>query len=265
MNPTPAPAAPENAEWQAFANIALDVAREAGALVLSGFRSQFQVGTKAHAELYTEFDVKSEQLIRERLSLLTPGIALVGEEAGGSASDELTWYVDPIDGTVNFAAGQPWFAVSIGLKHGTRSLAGAVVAPALGIEWWAWAGGHALRNGEPCRVGATQSLCDALVTTGFPCRNRMAPEELLQSDAYPNVVRAAREMRRGGSAAIELCLVADGTYDAYWMRNLPYWDTAAGQVILEAAGGIFRTLPSPTPQDVAGNESIVQQLLPLIT
>jgi myo-inositol-1(or 4)-monophosphatase len=252
-------------DWTKFSQIALEVAREAAQLVISGFRGSFEIATKAHAELFTEYDLKSEQLVRDRLTARTPEIALVGEEQGGAASDGLTWYIDPIDGTVNFAAGHPWFCVSIGLMRGNVALAGAVVAPALGLEWWAARGGAAFRNGAPCQVSTTAQLSSALISTGYPCRRKEPPHDLLQIEAFQRVLRESREVRRCGSAAIELCLVADGTYDAYWMRSLPFWDTAAGRVIVEAAGGTFTRLEgSAGDQDVAGNESVVSQLALLV-
>lgn len=217
----------------------LSAAREAATLVMEGFRGRYRVQTKAHAELFTEYDVRSEELIRKALAEATPGIAIVGEEDGGTASSELTWFVDPIDGTTNFVAGHPWFAVSVGLMCGKEPIAGAVVAPALGLSWWGWVGGGAWRDGVPCRVKDNTRLSNALISTGFPTRSGAPGARQVQRHA--RVVAATRDVRRCGSAAIELCLVAEGVYDVYWMRRLDHWDTAAGAAIVLAAGGAWQS------------------------
>jgi myo-inositol-1(or 4)-monophosphatase len=224
-------------EGRNLSKIALQVATEASRLVLAGFRQNPTVSYKAHQEPFTEFDVQSEQLIRERLAELTPTIPVVGEEQGGEAQGELTWYCDPIDGTVNFMRGQPFFAVSLGVTRQGLPFAGAVVAPALRMWWRGSTDDRAFRCEAPCVVSATAELDKALLTTGLPLRG-CAPEASgveLVSRLSPFV----RDIRRCGSAAIELCMVADGTYDVYFTRALSPWDTVAGAAILLAAGGIF--------------------------
>ena len=118
-----------------LSKLALQVATEASRLVLAGFRNDPTVTLKADQEPVTQYDLQSERLIRERLAQLTPDIPVVGEEQGGSATGELTWYCDPIDGTVNFLRGHPFFAVSLGVARNGKPFAGAVVAPALRL-WW---------------------------------------------------------------------------------------------------------------------------------
>lgn len=154
--------------------ISLEVAREAAQGLLAGYRSRPTVTEKAAADLVTEFDLTSEALIRNRLERATPGIAIVAEEQGGRASG-LTWYCDPLDGTMNFVHGHPFFCVSIGAMDGTRLVAGAVVAPALGVEWWGAPGFGAFRAGKPCRVSETPTLRDALLATGFPANRSKCP------------------------------------------------------------------------------------------
>lgn len=222
---------------------ALAVAREAAEVALSGFRSRPTVERKAsYADLVTQFDRESERVIRKRLAELTPDIAIVGEEEGGELREAPTWLCDPIDGTVNFAHGHPFFAVSIGLLHRGVPLAGAVVAPALGLEWHGYSGGGAFRNGEPCRVSETAELPDALIATGISpvMRQHGHPEDNLA--AFTRVTPHVRDIRRCGSAALDLCLVADGTYSAYWERRLAPWDTAAGAALVLAAGGELTNL-----------------------
>ncbi len=217
--------------------VALEVAREASKLVLTGYRGRHSVSFKPGNEPVTEFDLRSEELIRKRLDQLTPHIPVVGEELGsGGRSDAggettLTWYCDPIDGTVNFMRGHPYFAVSLGVARGSTPIAGAVVAPALDIEWHGTSTASR-RNGIPCRVSDTSSLEQAIVSVGSP-------------DQVQQLVGRVRGFRLCGSAAIELCMVADGTYDVYWSPALNPWDICAGGALLLGAGGHWQRRGAP--------------------
>jgi myo-inositol-1(or 4)-monophosphatase len=241
---------------QEYAVIALEVARQAGAEARRGFRKHPSSVEKRPAELVTEFDLASERLIRERLAERTPEIPIVGEEAGGEASEGLTWYCDPIDGTTNFVHGHPFWSVSIGLMNGAQPIAGAVVAPSLGIEWWGGAGAGAFRaDGQDppsaLRVSGTRALRDALVATGFPSDRSRSPANNFQ--AFERAKVAVRGVRRCGSAAIDVCLVADGTYDAYWERALSAWDLAGGTAIALEAGACVTALDGGPPDIKRGH------------
>ncbi|MEB2312483.1 MAG: inositol monophosphatase family protein [Sorangiineae bacterium] len=218
-----------------LARLAHEVAREAGALVLTGWRRHPRATLKARADLVTEYDLRSERLIRARLGERAPDLPIVAEEEGGEPARGPTFYVDPLDGTTNFVHGHHFWAVSVGVLEGGEPVAGAVVAPALGVSWTGYRGGPALRDGAPCRVSATAALEDALVATGFPVDRARSPDD--NFDSFVRVKRAAQGVRRCGAAAIDLCLVADGTYDGYWERRLHAWDLAAGAAVLLAAGG----------------------------
>lgn len=219
-----------------LAHIALEAAREAGALALSGYRRPHRVHEKGHADLVTEFDLAAERLIRERLLQRTPSVPVIAEEEGGSAAGaRRVWYVDPIDGTTNYAHGHPFWAISIGLVDDGTPVAGVVVAPALRTEWLSHGPGSATRDGQPCRVSSTTALDHALVATGFPRDRSRAPDN--NFDSFVHVKKNVQGVRRCGSASIDLCLVADGTYDAYWERRLSIWDLSAGAAIATAAGG----------------------------
>ncbi len=233
-----------------LAQIAFEVASEAALLLYAGFRKRPAVREKRRADLVTEYDLASERLIRQRLAERTPELAFVGEEQGGAPApgEGLTWYCDPLDGTTNFAHGHFFFCVSLGVAEAGVPVAGAVVAPALATHWQAFRGGPALRNGEPCRVSETTELAQALVATGFPYQ-RGDPKSNNFS-AFTRVKPRVRGVRRCGSAALDLCLVADGTYDAYWERRLNAWDLMAGSALVLAAGGRLSALDG-TPPDLS--------------
>ncbi|MFC1643435.1 inositol monophosphatase family protein, partial [Myxococcota bacterium] len=188
---------------------------------------------------------------------------------GGERKGDHVWYCDPLDGTTNFVHGHFFWAVSVGLldREGIP-MAGAVVAPALGTRWVGYRGGGAARNGEPCRVSQTQKLTAALVATGFPYVGRdRAPDNNFAT--FARVKQAVRGVRRCGSAALDACLVADGTYDAYWERALQPWDVAGGLAVLLAAGGTLTALDgSPASLDrgniVASNGLLHDALVALV-
>jgi myo-inositol-1(or 4)-monophosphatase len=256
------------AELRVLANTALRAAEEAAALVAAGFRSRPRAEEKAPHDLVTEFDRASEALLLARLGALTPGIPVVGEESSASTMTRkqagLVWYVDPLDGTTNFVHGHPFWSVSVGLAEDDVPVAGAVVAPALAIRWNGYCPavappsgsapetpGEARRNGERCSVSTTADLHGAMIATGFPPAREQAPSN--NFDAFMAVKRRAQAIRRCGSAAIDLCMVGDGTYDTYWERSLHTWDVTAGSAILRAAGGTITSLDGGPPDYHAGH------------
>jgi len=234
-----------------LADIAIEVVREAGRVALGGFRTNMRVSEKGRADLVTEFDVAVERLIRERLAAKTPDIPVVGEEEGGSSDAERVWYVDPVDGTTNYAHGHPIWGVCIGLLEKGVPIVGAVAAPAIGLEWVGVVGDRALRNGEPCRVSETSRIDHALVATGFPRDRSRSPENNFSS--FVNVKKTVSGVRRCGAASLDFCWVADGTYDAYWERRLSTWDLVAGVAIVLAAGGQVSHLDGSAPRLHEGN------------
>lgn len=244
--------------------ITLAAAREAAALVIRGFRRRPSPGAeptyehKGAVDLVTTYDRDSEALLRERLSAAFPSFAIVGEESDDAqrpASDAVpTFYVDPIDGTTNFVHGHPFWCISIGLVAREREVGtsrtpilGVVVAPALGLELTGFrAPGIAATTRRslldatgasppPCVVSATDRLDEALLATGFPYDRRTSPDN--NFDAFAAIKKKCQGIRRCGSAALDLCLVADGTYDGYWEKKVRPWDIAAGAAIVLAAGG----------------------------
>jgi myo-inositol-1(or 4)-monophosphatase len=189
-------------------------------------------------DLVTEWDLRAEDVIRRVLAERTPGLPVLGEEAGqGDGAGDRRWLVDPIDGTVNFAHGLPIWSTSIALEDAAGLAVGVVAAPQLG--WWfeaARGGGAHDGAGRALRVSAITGLGDALLVTGFPYDRATRPDNNFAE--WEHLQRRAGACRRLGAASIDLCLVACGWMDGYWERHLKPWDTAAGAVIVAEAGGI---------------------------
>lgn len=239
--------------------IAVEIARDAGRFVQSGWRKRMRVESKSvETDLVTEFDRESEARIREALHARTR-FKVVGEERGADGGERgaAAWYVDPIDGTTNFVHGHPFYCVSIGLvahdaQDASRPELGVVVAPSLHTEWTGIVGVGAWRSGDPCRVSEVGRFTEALLATGFPY-DRTQPEN--NFDAFVQIKKRCQAVRRCGSAALDLCLVADGTYDGYWERKLRPWDLAAGSAIVLAAGGVLSAFDGG-PADVLAGEIV---------
>ena len=243
------PDEPSTDELRAILETARGIAREAGALVMEGFRRGGRIRTKSdRTDLVTEYDERSERLIRDRIAKLLPTHDVIGEEGQGAsdAGKRLVWYVDPIDGTTNFAHGHPFFCLAMGLATRTNDggevpVAGVVFAPAMQIEWAAARGCGATRfsaaggNGVRCEVSSTELLADSLLATGFPANRAHALDD--NYAAFLAIDSSTHGARRCGAAAMELCLVADGGYDGFWDIGLKAWDVAASAVIISEAGG----------------------------
>ncbi len=225
-------------------SVAERVAGEAAELVHEAWTGMnagrtVRVDTKsADTDVVTAVDHESERLVRARLAELRPDDAVLGEEGGGSvdtAGDGVTWVVDPIDGTVNFLYGLPWFAVSVAAQIGGVSVAGAVVEPASGRRWTAARGQGAFLDGRPLSVNAPTRLDLTLVGTGYAYKvERRAKQARFAAELTPRV----RDVRRNGAASLDLCAVAAGWLDAYVEHGLGQWDWAAGALIAAEAGAV---------------------------
>jgi myo-inositol-1(or 4)-monophosphatase len=211
------------------------IAEEAAALVFSGFRTPFDIKKKGEIDLLTEYDLRSEALIRERLEKSFPGTSIVGEEGEKNDRAELVWHVDPIDGTTNYAHGHPYFAVSIALCEKQTPLVGVVVAPALRVTWSGARGRGAFRNDVPCRVSTIDNLRQALCSTGFPYDRHVTEDDNLSE--WSAFIKRTVGIRRCGAAAIDISLVADGSYEIFWEQKLNSWDLAAASLFVHEAGG----------------------------
>jgi myo-inositol-1(or 4)-monophosphatase len=219
-------------------SVARDAAREAAAFASTGFRKRLSIEHKGTVDLVTSFDRDSEKLLRARLAPL--GIPIVGEEGGGIAPDDgPAFFIDPIDGTTNFVHGHPFWCVSIGLAVSNEPLLGVVISPPLALEWTGFVASdgtrRATRGNEACSVTSTPSLEDSLLATGFPYDLRTNDDNNFVE--FMKLQRRSQTVRRCGSAALDLCLVADGTYEGYWEQKMKPWDIAGGAAIVRAAGG----------------------------
>lgn len=190
---------------------------------------------KGEIDLVTEHDRRTEDFIREQLHLALPHHRVVAEEEGASGEGESIWYVDPIDGTTNFAHGHPFYAVSMGLVSRGIPQVGVILAPALGALYWGSRDTGAHRNAAPIAVSETALLRDSLLATGFPYDRWEAEDENLAE--HRAVLKRSRGIRRCGAAALDLAFVASGVYDGYWEQRLSPWDLAAGAFLVELAGG----------------------------
>jgi myo-inositol-1(or 4)-monophosphatase len=194
------------------------------------------VSLKGRRNPVTEADLRAEALLVEEIRRRYPRHSIVAEEGPGHQGDaEYRWHLDPLDGTVNFSHGLPLFAVSIAVARGPQLLAAALYAPILNELYLASHQGGATRNGRPLRVSRCNGLQEALMATGF-CyeRNEVADNNV---DQFADLVLRCRDLRRLGSAGLDLALVAAGHYDAYWELHLSSWDMAAGLLLVTEAGG----------------------------
>jgi myo-inositol-1(or 4)-monophosphatase len=217
------------------------------------------VSTKSTpTDVVTSADTALEALVRERLAQLRPGEPVVGEERGGSAADgTVTWVVDPIDGTVNFLYGLPWYAVSLAATRDGESLAGVVAEPASGRLWSAARGAGATLDGRTLRASDVTDLTLTMVGTGFAYRpQRRARQAAFIAGLLPRI----RDVRRSGSSALDVCAVGAGWLDAVVEHGTNWWDWAAAALIAREAGAVVRTPGAPgrgVPDDGLGPDTLL--------
>lgn len=198
---------------------------------------------KARADYVSRTDLDAQEAALRVIEDRHPDHLVLAEEGDGKVDEQLArwdgrpmWVVDPLDGTANFLHGHPMYCASVAVAMDGRPVAGAVVSGSSGERWWASEGEGAFRGGRPIRTSNRTRFRDALVGTGFPFKKiELLPAYLGQLDA---VLRAASGIRRGGSAALDLCFLAQGSLDAFWEEVLMPWDIAAGVVIVREAGGV---------------------------
>ena len=212
-----------------------EIALEAGALLIEYFHQHLKVEYKGEADLVTVADRKSEALILERIRACWPSHDVLGEEgASVETGSDYRWYVDPLDGTTNFAHGFPVFCISLALEHKGRRVAAVVYDPTREELFAAEQGSGAYLNQERIHVSKVNNLAECLVATGFPSHKRHKNPNIF---FYHQITLRTHGVRRAGSAALDLCCVACGRFDGFWEFNLNPWDTAAGVLLVEEAGG----------------------------
>ncbi|MBV8631424.1 MAG: inositol monophosphatase, partial [Silvibacterium sp.] len=231
-----------------IAGAASAIAREAGALLRDYYRRGVATEYKGDVDLVTEADRASEKLIVERLHRAFPEHGVYGEEGTRSNMDgEYRWYIDPLDGTTNFAHGFPVFCVSMGLERRASSLsakqdgeivAGVIYDPLRDELYTAEKGKGAYLNGVPIHVSRVGELAEALLATGFPSRKRHDNPNI---HFYQEFTLRSHGVRRAGAAALDLAYTACGRLDGFWEFNLNPWDTSAGALLVAEAGGSITT------------------------
>lgn len=215
----------------------IEWAREAGRVQLDFFRSgNLNIQTKFNkSDVVTDADKKSEQVIISQIRKKYPTHSILSEESGESFNDsDYLWVIDPLDGTTNFSCGLPEFSVSIGVQYKGKTIVGVVFAPYLNELFHAIKGQGAFLNGKPIRASFKSDIQEAVIATGFPVDKNITNDNNL--DNFSKVLPLVRDMRRLGSAAVDISYVACGVLDAYWELNLHEWDVCAGLMIAEEAG-----------------------------
>ncbi len=219
-----------------FLEVAADAARQAGAILRVEFDRPKEISYKGEIDIVTESDKRSEALIVGRLRSEFPDHAIVAEEGGNGAAAgaRYCWHVDPLDGTTNFAHGYPCFAVSMGLLECGEPVVATVLNPFSNELFTAVRGEGAFLNGKRIHVSPVENLSESLVCTGFPPKMRRNSANM---NLYWEFTLRSHGVRRDGSAALDLCSVACGRFEAFWEFGLSSWDTAAGMLLVTEAGG----------------------------
>jgi myo-inositol-1(or 4)-monophosphatase len=244
------------------------IIREAGSIAMTHFKDlkNLEVSKKSPRDLVTDADVAVEVFLQEALGKHYPQFGFWGEESGQSADQTSRWIVDPIDGTHSFSRGQYFWGISVALEIDQELVFGAVYAPALDDYYAAEKGKGAWKNGMPIAVSHESDLADAMIGTGFACLRSYLKDNNLQR--FCKIAEVTTGQRRFGSAAIDLCLVADGQLDAFWEQELNLYDVAAGALIALEAGATvtdFQGNKGVFPKQIlATNGKIFNQILPLM-
>ena len=221
--------------WRYLA-VATEAVLRAGRLQRERYASGVAVEYKGEIDLVTEVDRACEQTILETIRGRYPDHDIVTEETDlAKTGSRFVWFIDPLDGTVNFAHSYPFFSASVALVHDGEIVAGAVYDPIRDELFTAEQGGGAHVNGRPLKVSGAAALIESLLITGFPYDLHQRLEERLRF--FNRVMGKARAVRRDGSAALDLCYVAAGRADGFWEEILKPWDMHAGRLILSEAGG----------------------------
>ena len=256
--------------------IAIEIARSAGRVLADGFGGgpAARLGTRhvassktAEFDLVTEYDRRSERVLVDQLAAAFPDDSIVAEEGSSHAGTGALWYVDPLDGTTNFAHGLPFFAVAVARVTDGRPDIAVVHAPILELTFCATRGGGAFCNDRRLHVSDVAALDHAMLATGFPSDRAITGDTNFPQ--FTAIKMRARAVRRYGSSALDQALVAAGTFDGFWEMKLKPWDLAAGSLLVEEAGGratgwLGEPLRLERGAIVASNGAIHDQVIELL-
>lgn len=245
--------------------VLLEAAHEAGALMLERFQGRFEIEHKEGINnLVTEVDTACEAIIINKIKHHFPDHSILSEEDGATANTStFQWIIDPIDGTVNFAHGVPLCCISIAVKKDAAIVLGAIYNPMMDEFFFAEAGKGAFLNGEPISVSSKTDFNTAFLVTGFPYHYDEQTDPLR---VFSKLIKRGLPIRRLGSAALDLCWVACGRFDAFWEYYLNPWDSAAGLLLVREAGGVVTNFKGEQhiifePEMLASNGHIHADLL----
>lgn len=247
-----------------FADAAALIAHEAGALLRYYFERRVNFEMKGEYDLVTEADRASEKLVIERLTAEFPEHGIVAEEGGGHDSPSpYRWYLDPLDGTTNFAHGYPVWNVTLALEKAGELIAGVVYDPNRDEMFTCERGAGSYLNGRRIHVSSASRVADSLLCTGFPNHNRSTNPNIR---FFHELAMTAHGVRRSGSAAVDLAHTAAGRLDGFWEIGLSPWDMAAGILLVEEAGGVCTDMRGAkhhlkSPHLLTDNGHIHQELL----
>ncbi len=254
---------------QPMVNIAIRAARRAGTVIVRALekRQDLQVESKAKNDFVTEVDRQAEKAIIDILHKAYPDHAILAEESGRQEGNDYQWIIDPLDGTTNFLHGNPQFCVSIALQYKKRLEQAVVYDPLRNELYTASRGEGALLNDRRIRVSNLMSLKRALLGTGFPFRMQEHIETYLET--FKALYSHVSDVRRAGSAALDLAYVAAGRLDGFWEIGLKPWDMAAGVLLIQEAGGLVTDFSGgqdylQTGNIVAGNPKVLNGILQAI-
>jgi len=238
----------------------------AGAVIREKYEKPHRIRMKGKIDLVTEADIAAEKAILDILSKEFPDTAVLAEESNAGYEkipSGPVWIIDPLDGTTNFAQGFPYFCVSIAFSVERKSEIGVIYCPVLDELFWAGRATGAWLNGRRIKVSDKEVLIESLVATGFPYDIHGNFEQVIGQ--LSRVLPEVRDLRRGGAAALDLAFVACGRLDAFWELGLKPWDTAAGQLLVEEAGGAVTDFKggvwTPYIQEVLASNGHIHSLL----
>lgn len=251
-----------------FKKIAIEAALKSGKFLKSSLGKVRTITYKGDINIVTDIDKKSEKMIIAKLRNAFPDHAILAEEQGGLNGDSpYKWIIDPLDGTTNFAHSFPFFCVSIALEKNGRIILGVVYDPVKEELFFAERGKGARLNNKIIKVSGIRKISASLLATGFSYGVRDTEDDNVEN--FRNFLKKAMAIRRAGSAALDLCYVACGRFDGYWEMDLHPWDTAAGFLIVEEAGGMITKCDgspySPYEKNIlASNKHIHKEMLNIL-